>query len=164
MSGVHKGNAWEREVARDCTKAFGVPCERNPFQGFRGTKKPDVSVPGLWVEAKHSKRLDMCDPFKAHYQGDRDARAMGSTDIVVAVCKLSRVGAVAVWRGWSANDWVDWLPRFSVPTMQIALAAMWKLEGELMIFGDHLIANYSLWLDDANVAEHVTRAAGKVAA
>ena len=164
MSGVHKGNAWEREVARDCTKAFGVECKRTIYQGFGGSKLPDVQVPGLWVEAKCSKRLDHCDPFKAWEQGDAKRVQMKSEAVTVALCKFTRVGTVALWRGWSANDWVSWLPRFSVPTREIALVAMWKLEGDVMICGEFLIANYGLWIDDSRVYDHVQRAAEKVAA
>jgi len=87
-----KGAAFERALAARFREVLASPGIRRGFQSRAGTDAPDVDVPGLWIEAKHHRRVNLRAALA-------QAIAAAPPDRVpVAICKDDRAEPVAVLR------------------------------------------------------------------
>ena len=87
-----KGRRYEQVLVQRFREVLpGLPIHRGA-QARGGHEAPDVDVPGLWVEAKHGRCVNL---RAALAQAIRDAAGMR---MPVAICKDDRAEAVAVLR------------------------------------------------------------------
>lgn len=98
-----KGATWERELVHRFAPLVPEASVRRGAQARGGDEAPDVDVPGLWVEAKHGRKVNL---RAALTQARRDASA---GRVPIAVCKDDRCEPVVVlgledfltlWSAW----------------------------------------------------------------
>jgi hypothetical protein len=87
-----KGAAWERALVRQLLAAHPSCQARRGFQMRSGTDAPDVDVPGLWIEAKHGRKVNLRAALaQAIACAPPERRPL-------AICKDDRTAAVVVIR------------------------------------------------------------------
>lgn len=87
-----KGAAWERELVQRFRPLVPEVVVHRGAQARGGEEAPDVDVPGLWLEAKHGKKVNLRAAL---------AQAIGDAStgrVPVAVCKDDRSEPVVVMR------------------------------------------------------------------
>lgn len=75
MNSINKGKRFEREIAKQISKAFGIDCKRTPCSGGMSFKGDIISLSGMaarfhW-ECKNQEKLNI---WKANDQARRDCQ------------------------------------------------------------------------------------------
>jgi len=94
-AGTHarrKGRRWEQALAARLRAVFADPDIRRGLQSRGGAEAPDVDVPGLWIECKHHRRVNL----RAALAQAVTAAPVGR--IPVAICKDDRSTPLVVLR------------------------------------------------------------------
>jgi len=96
-----KGAAWERALVQRFRDAYPDVSVRRGFQARSGSEAPDIDAPGLWIEAKHGRCVNLRAALaQAIACAPSDRRP-------IAVCKDNRTEPLVVMR---LDDFFELVP------------------------------------------------------